>query len=274
MQEANFSQGSYAPRHERGATLILVLLILLCLTLIGAYSVRQSSTDMSLTTSSQINELTFQTSEMALAKIEADARATSNSLEITNFRGYVLQQDKTNNPVTFCLRPKSNRLFSYQKVTENLLGDPTSYVSGKSAGYCNPNDTADFISSRDANITQVTAINTIPDKCAIFGCELDGTSSNDLNLGASGDNTLSTKFIEVYSVSVLPAFAADLGAATATGTNSLSGCLRNTSLVTADTDGKPKYDPDGMSDCLRAINVPFDVHNQTYESYVIGFDTL
>ncbi len=267
------SRGSYAPRNQRGATLILVLLILLCLTLIGAYSVRQSATDASLTTSSQINELTFQTSEMALAKIEADARNNSNSLEITNFRGYLLQPDKTNNPITFCLRPKSSRLFSYQQITESLLGQPGSFVSGKNGGFCNPNASADFLTSRNASMTQVTAVNTIPDKCINFACELDGTSTNDLSLGAS-DSSINTKFIQVHSVSVLPSFAATLGSATSTTTTDLSGCLRNTSMLRAGADGKPEYDSTGMAGCLRALNVPHDIHSQTYESYVLGFDTL
>jgi len=262
----------YAPRHQRGATLILVLLMLLCITLIGAYSVRQSATDAALTTSSQINELTFQASEMALAKIEADARANSNSLEITNFRGYMLQSDKTNNPVTFCLRPKTNRLFSYQQITESLLGQPSSYVSGKDAGFCNPNSSADFLTTRDASMTQVTAVNTIPDECIYFACELDGTSTNDLSLGNS-DSSINTKFIQVHSVSVLPSFAADLGSATSTTTTDLSGCLRNTSILSAGADGKPEYDPN-MANCLQALNVPYDIHSQTYESYVLGFDTL
>ena len=55
---------------ERGATLIVVLLFLVLIMLAGAIAVRQSSTDLKIATSDQINTVLLQSSDSANQKLE------------------------------------------------------------------------------------------------------------------------------------------------------------------------------------------------------------
>lgn len=236
---------------ERGATLILVLFILLILTLVAGYSVRQSTSDISLTTSSQIRELLFQSSELGFAKVEQDARANTR-LNNSNLRGYMFLSDRSDKEIVFCLRPQQATLFSVANITERLIdASPTpSIVDGRNNGYCDLNDDESFLSQRQATITQVTAKNREPP---------EGTEAYVQEVGADIDLRIARpQFMDVYAVSVLPAFSDQLGNLGDTTAATVSGCM--TQLVTA------------IGDCLNNLNIPYDIHFQAYRSYSPDFE--
>ncbi len=67
--------------NERGATLIVVLLFLVLIMLAGAIAVRQSSTDLKIATSDQINTVLLQSSDSANQKLEMMLNGSSTTTE-------------------------------------------------------------------------------------------------------------------------------------------------------------------------------------------------
>ena len=144
-------------KSQQGATLIMVLFTLVLITIIGAYAVKQSASDIGVTTSSQIKELLFQSSELSLAKIEQDSIEGDISLLPSNFRGYVYADGMENREVIFCLRPRQGGLFNTSKVSERLLDTASSFVNGINNGFCDPAKDADYVNARQTAVTQVYA---------------------------------------------------------------------------------------------------------------------
>ena len=217
-------------KSQQGATLIMVLFTLVLITIIGAYAVKQSASDIGVTTSSQIKELLFQSSELSLAKIEQDSIEGDISLLPSNFRGYVYADGMENREVIFCLRPRQG-------------------------GFCDPAKDADYVNARQTAVTQVYANKLIGAECAgeVFGCELDRTKSGDVEISGSNRSSFDNDYIEVESISLIPAFANE----TQDAANCLSGETR-----------------DATSECLSDLGVPNQRHYQLYKSYIKGFDNV
>jgi len=242
-------------KSQQGATLIMVLFTLVLITIIGAYAVKQSASDVGITTSSQIKELLFQSSELSLAKIEQDSRDGDVSLLPSNFRGYVYSDGMENREVIFCLRPREGGLFDTTKVSERLLGTASSFVNGVNNGFCDPAVNADYVNARKTAVTQVYANKLIGAECAgeVFGCELDRTKSGDVEISGSNRSSFDNDYIEVDSISLVPAFA--------NKTEDAADCL----------SGQTR---EATSKCLSDLGVPNQRHYQLYKSYIKGFDNV
>ena len=62
---------TYKPMsHERGATLIIVMFMLILIALIGVMVFKNSTSDLRIATASQISTLLFQANSNAFAKVE------------------------------------------------------------------------------------------------------------------------------------------------------------------------------------------------------------
>lgn len=247
--------GAKIMKNQQGATLIMVLFTLVLITIIGAYAVKQSASDIGVTTSAQIKELLFQSSELSLAKIEQDSREGDVSLLPSNFRGYVYADGMENREVIFCLRPRQAGLFNTNKVSERLLGTTASFVNGVNNGFCDPTKDADYVNARKTAVTQVYANKLIGAECAgeVFGCELDRTKSGDVEISGSNRSSFDNDYIEVESISLIPAFA--------NSTQDTANCL----------SGQSRED---TPSCLSDLGVPNQRHYQLYKSYVKGFDNV
>ena len=81
---------------ESGAVLIVVLLVLILITLIGTIAIQRSTTDLKLATASQINKLTFQSTDAAFNKLEKEDRSIGQGKSVDNVRGYVTRPGKLN----------------------------------------------------------------------------------------------------------------------------------------------------------------------------------
>ena len=67
--------------NEQGATLIVVLLFLVLIMLAGVIAVKQSSTDLKIATSDQINTVLLQSSDSANQKLEMMLNGSSTTTE-------------------------------------------------------------------------------------------------------------------------------------------------------------------------------------------------
>ena len=108
---------------QQGAVLIVVLLFLVLIVLAGVIAVKQSTTDLRLATSDQINALLLQSADNANQNIEqsinSDSKADAHMNMISRtgpFGHFILDADNRNNEYVFCFRPRG-LFFDFSKTS-------------------------------------------------------------------------------------------------------------------------------------------------------------
>ena len=241
------TQQSYYPKvswsNQQGAVLIVVLLFLVLIILAGAIAVKQSTTDLRLATSDQINTLLLQSADNANQNIEQSINGSS-SADIYNdmlsrsgpFGHFILDTSSTEHEYVFCFRPRS-RFFDINKTTITVPGGST--ILGASKGYCNPEQSADYISERNASMTQVNISLTPPNASnEAFGSYTIGQDSGTISSQAF--------MFDISSTAVLPAYAD-------TKVNG-KDCFERTSKV-----GSVSNKEDTIGGCMAKAGVPSKV---------------
>lgn len=255
-------RGSTAPATQQGAVLIVVLLFLVLIIMAGVIAVRQSTTDLRLSTSDQINTLLLQSADNANQNIEQSINNDSRSdiykdmLSRSGPFGYFMLDKKgRNNEYVFCFRPRE-RFFNIGKATIRTP-DGSSVVAGMT-GYCNPTEPSDYISKRHASMTQVSVSMTPPSKTA--------ESFANYTVGQDADKVSSLAFtFDINSTAVLPAYGD-----TKVGSKD---CFAQTSRPSSSTDKT-----DTISGCLSSAGVPnttlyqkVNVENQSMRNKCVNF---
>ena len=255
---------------ESGAVLIVVLLVLIVVTLLGAIAIQRSTTDLKLATASQVNKLTFQSTDAAFNKLEKEDRAIGKGRSVDNVRGYVTRPGKqyVGREVVFCVRPKTSRFFNATKLTEKTI-DGTGYISGKNDGFCNVGDSADYV-GENRTVTQITFAKSDVKEAEPYSQESDLTWTDD-QISATRQSPFECSDFEVYATSLLPAFSN-------ASNNNVNTCLTrvNTDVLKAECEAdasKTKADC-SIDACLESLNVPFNTQMQAYKSKPIGVRCL
>ena len=153
--------------HQRGATLVVVLMILIMMMILGTYAIEQGIGNLRLATSTQVQKLLMQNSDVALAKLEQDFNTNQNVLLDATPIGKILLPGNEDAELQFCYKPSTfssgsvlNGSFfqgsQYRIVTRK--DDTATGVSGTSSGdveggYCDINTM--FSVGRKAVITQM-----------------------------------------------------------------------------------------------------------------------
>lgn len=257
-KNTNHSKLSIKVYRQSGAVLIAVLLVLILIMIVGAIAVRQSTTDLKVATADQVNKLLFQANDAALLKVEKEDRILSAASREKNdtLKGYMSSGEREGHKVSFCVRPRSTKLFSILEISEVDSND--ALLTSKNNGYCNPDDSNDYVSEGRV-ITQMTFVR--PESTSIFSQEGSGTSSNDVEPATTGVNAAigCTTFIG-YVTSVVPALSnAPLGDTSSNDTTSIAGCFK-----------QPRTGVDTVDSCLTALSVPYQTQQQTYINQPVG----
>lgn len=174
-------------RRQRGATIIVVMMILIVITVLGIAAIRMGLTSLSIATNSQVNGLLFQSSDNGLISFEQRVLANPAAAALPNGAiGPALNTPGIDIP--FCVT-KADRM---------------------RAGNCAAGTVADFASARDAVVNQVAVF--VP-----MGA--DGSPLKSIVLGTDMDRAgISTYRVTVHSTSVLPVFGSASDA-------DINGCL-------------------------------------------------
>lgn len=258
-------------KYQKGATLLIVLFTLLLIGLIGTLAIRQSITDLSVSTSSQVNQLLFQTTDAAFAKIEQRSRENTDYASNTEvLAGYVLEDSNKGEQITLCYRPQEESLFDIGAISKRAVDG--GYIL--SSGFCDFEDSSkSFFSKRKTSMTQLTLVQPLPkvvvdspaSQTEAFQNEnkLSSVGNSGLGGGGGGKGSVSTanflkpKSLCVYGYSILPAYS---DAAEA----DVADCLKKPAFGNSPT----------IASCLKGLGVPFDAHVQLYEVRVTGVDGL
>ena len=254
----NYPKVSVSLHTQSGVALIVVLLVLILIMIVGAVAVRQSTTDLKVATADQVNKLLFQANDAALLKVEKEDRILSAASRAKNdtLKGYISSSEREGHKISFCVRPRSTKLFSILEISE--LNESNALLTDKDNGYCNPDNSNDYVSEGRV-ITQMTFVR--PESSGIFSQEGSGTSSNNVEPATTGVNAAigCTTFIG-YVTSVIPALSsAPLGNANSNDTTSIAGCFK-----------QMRTGPTTVDSCLTALSVPYQTQQQTYINQPVG----
>lgn len=189
------------PSTQQGAVLIVVLLFLILIILAGVIAVKQSTTDLRLATSDQISTLLLQSADNANQNIEQSLNGSSDT-DIYNdmisrsgpFGHFMLNDDSRDHEYIFCFRPRG-LFFDINKAS---ITTPSGSLNDK--GYCDTTKSDDYISARNASMTQVNIALTPPNA--------DTAPFSSYTIGQDSSEISSQAFtFDINSTAVLPAYA-------------------------------------------------------------------
>lgn len=220
---------------QRGAVLIVVLLFLILIMLVGVIAVRNSSTDLKLATSDQINTVLLQSSDSVNNKIEMSVNGDPQSAEhkqIMGFTGifgyYILNSSANNDIIDFCYRPRAG----FFNIDNAVIRRNTGMLVNNTTGYCDPTVSGDYTSSRNTTMTQVMVKDV--SKEASKGAFTHMTLGSDTEAKTSKMHTF-----EIYSTSVLPSYGN-------AKTDEINKCFQKDSSDMAN----------GVAKCMTDNNIP------------------
>ena len=229
---------------ERGATLIVVLLFLVLIMLAGAIAVRQSSTDLKIATSDQINTVLLQSSDSANQKLEMMLNGSATTTEykdVTSAAGvfghFLLNPENATNEFIYCFNPRTKKYLA-SNATIKVKGTaekPGGNWNGLNKGICDYTNPDDYTSARQVVVTQMSVTVTPPDPNAErFG---------HVVIGKEIEDRTSKKFkFDIRATSALPSY----NKPEANGDN----CFAQTSIK-ANADANKS-----LNDCLKAASTP------------------
>ena len=220
---------------QRGAVLIVVLLFLILIMLVGVIAVRNSSTDLKLATSDQINTVLLQSSDSVNNKIEMSVNGAPTSQEhkqIMSFTGifgyYILNSSADNDIIDFCYRPRAG----FFNIDNAVIRRNAGKLVSNSTGYCDPTVPGDYTSARNTTMTQVMVKDV--SKEASTGAFTHMTLGSDTEAKTSKMHTF-----DIYSTSVLPSYGN-------AKTDKIQDCFKK--------DASDNVD--GVTKCMTDNNIP------------------
>ena len=256
------------PRHQQqGATLIVVLFVLLLITIVGIMAIRTAITSLNIATNSQIGQLLVQTGDTP-----ANQFLNVGSYETLMAADLVIGAARLDTPgkeYIFCYKPTSNQqIAATMDATVLIPPDANAPWDTKASidstqtsrnGFCNLEQ--DFGSAREAVVTQVAVrIPTDADKSLEAGALLETGGDLSLNSVAQSSKAPVTR-VRITTTSILPNYAsADLATVQ-------QDCIGGASSVgyindaldqgVAGTTGKRT-----VADCLASYGIPVNVQVQ------------
>lgn len=243
-----FSNIRLSRNSQKGATLIVVLIMLVVLTLVGTWAIRGSITSLNIATNTQAQALLMQNSDSVFFTLE---NATSDALKFANMRigdgmlAYVMRPENKNKELVFCIRGTVSNNFAGSRYGSVVYWNGTTINNtelGKN-GFCKTDRSLDFLSKRAAAMTQVS-LRAAP-------------AEKDWEHMISGDDKETSKRQDIQKViitatSFLPNLSSSLE-------SKINTCLTD---YTSFYDGVAKQDT--VTDCLAKNNVPYSTQEMEY----------
>lgn len=233
---------------QRGATLIVVLIILILLTLVGTWAIRGSLTSLNIATNAQAQALLQQSSDAVFFSLE---NQTSDDLTLAKMQigdgmlAYVLRPENKGKELVFCMRGGDANTLEGSRNASVVYwsGTTISNTSLGTTGFCKLSRKSDFISGRSAVMTRVGI--------------RPAAVVQDWEHMLEGDDPETSKNQQIQKVivnviSIIP----NLSESSA---SDIEGCLKNFTSF---------YDPvtsnTTVSECLAGRNVPFSNQEMEY----------
>lgn len=234
---------------QKGSVLIVVLIMLVLLTLIGTWAIQGSINSLKIATNVQAQNLLKQTSDSVFFTLE---NKTDDELSFTKMRigdgmlNYTLRPENKGKELVFCIRGETTDNFEGSRLASVVYWNGATINNtemGKN-GFCQVNRLTDFLSGRNAVMTQVTV--------------RAATNDQDWEHMLEGDDKETSKStgiqkVAITATSILP----NLSDATNSDVNS---CLTDYTSFVDDALKNNKT----VTDCLSEKNVPYSTQQMEY----------
>ena len=233
---------------QHGSVLIVVLVMLVILTLVGTWAIRGSITSLKISTNAQAQALLKQTSDSVFFTLE---NKTDDELVFTNMRigdgmlNYTLRPENKGKELVFCIRGETKDNFAGSRLASVVYwqGSTIKNTEMGTNGFCKLERLTDFLSGRNAVLTQVTV--------------RASENNKDWEHMMEGDDKESSKStgiqkVAITATSILPNLSDSSKA-------EINACLKGyTSFVDDVIKNKT------VTDCLSSKNVPYSTQEMEY----------
>ena len=233
---------------QQGAVLIVVLIMLVLLTLVGTWAIRGSITSLKISTNAQAQALLKQTSDSVFFTLE---NKTDDELVFTNMRigdgmlNYTLRPENKGKELVFCIRGETKDNFHGSRLASVVYwqGSTIKNTEMGTNGFCKLERLTDFLSGRNAVLTQVTV--------------RASENNRDWEHMMEGDDKESSKStgiqkVAITATSILPNLSDSSKA-------EINACLKG---YTSFVDDVIKNET--VTDCLSSKNVPYSTQEMEY----------
>lgn len=143
---------------QEGATLIVVLILLVIITLIGTLAIRSSLTALNIATNSQAQQLLVQNSDSAIFNVE-DPDLIERNTAYDGLFGLVKSDANKGKELVFCYRGTASTFYDFSRVSfmQWVSGTAPNNSELGIDGYCKMDSSNNFFTSgRKAVMTQVS----------------------------------------------------------------------------------------------------------------------
>ena len=233
---------------QHGSVLIVVLVMLVLLTLVGTWAIRGSITSLKISTNAQAQALLKQTSDSVFFTLE---NKTDDELVFTNMRigdgmlNYTLRPENKGKELVFCIRGETKDNFAGSRLASVVYwqGSTIKNTEMGTNGFCKLERLTDFLSGRNAVLTQVTV--------------RASENNKDWEHMMEGDDKESSKStgiqkVAITATSILPNLSDSSKA-------EINACLKG---YTSFVDDVIKNET--VTDCLSSKNVPYSTQEMEY----------
>ncbi|WP_436862265.1 pilus assembly PilX family protein [Acinetobacter haemolyticus] len=233
---------------QTGSVLIVVLIMLVLLTIVGTWAIRGSIISLKIATNAQAQALLKQTSDSVFFTLE---NKTDDELDFANMRigdgmlNYTLRPENKGKELVFCIRGTSTDNFAGSRLASVVYWEGSTIKNTEMGqnGFCKVSRVTDFLSGRNAVMTQVSV--------------RAADNSRDWEHMMEGDDKESSKSTGIQKVvitatSILPNLSDR-------PRSSIDTCLTN---YTSFWD--ENADEDTVTDCLSRNNVPYSTQEMEY----------
>lgn len=238
--------------------------------LAGAIAVRQSTTDLKVATSDQINTVLLQSADSANQKLETMVNGSPASeayKDVTSavgvFGHFLLNADNASNEFIYCFNPRTKRYLTANATikTPAAVGPPkvpAGYWNSLNNGICNYESGADYTSARQTVMTQMSVTVTAPNP--------NEERFSNMVIGKEVEDRTSKRYqFDIRATSALPAYSEPV--------DSEGSCFAKTSISANVASGKKS-----LNECMLAASTPSkmlyeqaDVENVSSSTVCIPF---
>lgn len=252
-------------KNQRGATLIVVLVLLLAITVIGTLAIKNSMVGLSIATNSQAQQLLLQNADSAFFSVEREENLIQ-SLATSGMFGYISGAANKDKELVFCYLGDESDFFDIGRASimqwEGAKTTPTNNNMG-TEGYCSSAKSASknfFTSGRKAVITQVAVkFSSLSDSDPFYGMQF-GTDDKGVKFERS-------KPVKVFAVSIMPSLST-------ADRSKIDTCLSSrmnevtipegTTVAVPNTTKIEDNPTKSVTECLSGLNVPYTSHATEY----------
>lgn len=229
-------------KKQNGATLIVVLMILVIIALVGTLAVKSSILGLKIATNSQVRSLLLENSNSALFNIE-DPKQIARQLAMDGMFSYFNSADNIDDELVFCYRSSSMNTFYSMDKASVIKKDGNTTKMGIT-GFCKAGE---FSSGRSAVQAQIYLKKNMEENPTPFSTVPTGTSQGQNELPVVAHN------IGVTVISILPSYVG------VTDTQ-IENCFKQTVIKKNDTTQT-------VEECFDTLNIPY---NLQHADYVVG----